>query len=109
MGFTVRAALAALTYGARVTVAEIVPEIIDRARGPMAALTAGCLDDERVSIVHGDAGAVIGVARRSYDAILLDVDNGPDRLTRASNDRLYSTHGLTAAKAALKAGGVLEI
>lgn len=107
MGFTLRAALGALGPEARVDVAELVPEIIDWARGPMQHLTAGCLDDPRVRIIIGDVADAISAAR--YDAILLDVDNGPDGLTRAENDRLYSSRGLTAAKAALKPGGVLAI
>ena len=109
MGFTLRAALVRLGQGARVTVAELVPEIIDWARGPMAGLTAGCLDDPRVHLVAGDVAAAIGAAAGRYDAILLDVDNGPSGLTRAANDGLYSMRGLAAAKAALKPGGVLAI
>ena len=109
MGFTLRAALAELGDTARVTVAELVPEIIDWARGPMADLAAGCLDDPRVDVVRGDVASLIDDARGDYDAILLDVDNGPDGLTRASNGRLYSARGLDAARAALKPGGVLAI
>jgi spermidine synthase len=109
MGFTLRAALAALGPGARVTVAELVPEIIDWGRGPMAGLTAGCLDDPRVSVVIEDVADLIARARGGYDAILLDVDNGPDGLVRAANDRLYTPVGLAAAKAALKPGGVLAV
>jgi spermidine synthase len=109
MGVTLRAALAVLGGEARVTVAELVPEIIAWARGPMHALTAGCLDDPRVRVVEDDVAAVIGAARASYDAVLLDVDNGPDGLTRAGNDRLYSAAGLAAAKAALRPGGILAV
>jgi spermidine synthase len=109
MGFTLRAALAVLGPDARATVAEIVPEIIDWARGPMATLTAGCLDDPRVHLIAGDVAAAIGAATNRYDAILLDVDNGPEGLTRAANDDIYSTRGLGLAKAALKPGGVLAI
>jgi spermidine synthase len=109
MGFTLRAALAVLPTGASVVVAELVPEIIAWARGPMAELTAGCLDDPRVTIVEGDVAGVMASARGSYDAILFDVDNGPDGLTRAENDGLYSASGLVAAKAALVRGGVLAI
>jgi spermidine synthase len=109
MGFTLRAALAKLGPQARITVAELVPEIIEWARRPMADLTAGCLDDPRVDLVARDVVRVIRGASRAYDAILLDVDNGPDGLTRADNEELYSTHGLVAAKAALKPGGVLAI
>ena len=109
MGFTLRAALAVLGPEARVTVAELMPEIIAWARGPMEALTAGCLDDPRVILAEDDVAAVIGAASATYDAVLLDVDNGPDGLTRAGNDRLYSARGLAAAKAALRPGGVLAV
>ena len=109
MGFTLRAALAALGPGARLTVAELVPEIVAWARGPMAQLTAGCLDDPRVAVVEADVADLIAAGRGRYDAILLDVDNGPDGLVREANDRLYSREGLAAARAALKPGGVLAI
>lgn len=109
MGFTLRAALAALADGARITVVELVPEIIAWARGPMADLMAGCLDDPRVRLVQGDVADVIAEAPSAYDAILLDVDNGPDGLTRKGNDRLYSTRGLASAKRALTPGGILSI
>ena len=109
MGFTLRAALARLGPAARLTVAEIAPEIVAWARGHMAALTAGCLDDERVRVEYADVADLIAGARSTYDAILLDVDNGPDGLTRDGNDRLYSRDGLAAAQAALTSGGVLAI
>ncbi len=109
MGFTLRAALARLGPKARMTVAELVPEIIDWARGPMAALTAGCLDDPRVELKLDDVADLIAYPRVRYDAILLDVDNGPDGLMRADNDHLYSVTGLSRARAALKQGGILAI
>jgi spermidine synthase len=109
MGFTLRAALAVLPATASVVVAELVPDIIAWARDPMAELTAGCLDDPRVTVVEDDVAAVIAAARGTYDAILLDVDNGPDGLTRAANDGLYSPSGLAAAKDALLRGGILAI
>ena len=109
MGFTLRAALAALGKDAQVVVAELVPAIIRWARGPMAVLTAGGLDDPRVRLIEGDVAAEIGATRAAYDAILLDVDNGPDGLTRAANDGLYAPAGLAAARAALKPGGILAI
>jgi spermidine synthase len=109
MGFTLRAALALLSPDGKVTVAELVPEIIDWARGPMATLAAGCLDDPRVSLDMRDVADVIGEARARYGAILLDVDNGPDGLVRAANDRIYSRDGLAAAKAALVPGGILAV
>jgi len=112
MGFTLRAALAARPE-AQVTVAELVPEIVEWARGPMAELTGDCLDDPRVELRMGDVSAFIddaadGTSER-YDAILLDVDNGPDGLVRAENGRIYSFAGLRAARAALASGGVLAI
>jgi spermidine synthase len=109
MGFTLRAALALLPTDAKVTVAELVPEIIDWAREPMSTLTAGCLDDLRVGLDMRDVAEVIGEARARYDAILLDVDNGPDGLVRAENDRIYSRAGLAAAKAALTPDGILAV
>ena len=109
MGFTLRAALAALPREARITVVELVPEIIEWARGPMAELTASCLDDPRVTLIEGDVGRAIREAQDGFDAILLDVDNGPDGLTRTGNDALYTSRGLAAAKRALRPGGVLAV
>ena len=109
MGFTLRAALAELPADAEVTVAELVPEIIAWAHGPMADLAAGCLDDPRVRLAMGDVADLIAGPVAGYDAILLDVDNGPDGLVRAGNNRLYSDRGLRAARAALRPGGVLAI
>jgi spermidine synthase len=109
MGFTLRAALGALPADARVTVAELVPAVVDWARGPMAEVHNGTLDDPRVDVHIGDVGGLIRSRRAAYDAILLDVDNGPDGLTRASNDTLYSRTGLRAAMAALRTNGVLAV
>jgi spermidine synthase len=112
MGFTLRAALTARPQ-VQITVAELVPEIIEWARGPMAELTAGCLDDPRVTLGMGDVLAWIDDAADGttgpYDAILLDVDNGPDALVHEQNRRIYSFAGLRGAKAALAPGGVLAI
>ena len=109
MGFTLRAALAALLPGGRATLSELVPGILDWARGPMAELAAGCLADPRVTLVERDVADVIEEATGDYDAILLDVDNGPDGLTRDANDRLYSRAGLAASRAALRPGGILAV
>jgi spermidine synthase len=109
MGFTLRAALAKLGQKAHVTVAELVPEVVAWARGPMAELTAGCLDDPRVLLRQGDVADAIIESTAAYDAILLDVDNGPDGLVRGENNRIYSRSGLQAAKRALTAGGVLAV
>ncbi|WP_315720750.1 MULTISPECIES: spermidine synthase [unclassified Bradyrhizobium] len=109
MGFTLRAALKVLGPQARVTVAELVPAVITWARGPMAALSGDSLTDSRVDIREGDVVKLIASARGAYDAILLDVDNGPQGLTRQSNDALYDSSGLRAAFSALRPGGVLAV
>ncbi|MBX5196038.1 hypothetical protein HJB82_12010 [Rhizobium sp. NZLR10] len=109
MGFTLRAALAVLPEDAGVTVAELVPAVVAWARGPMTEVFKGCLDDPRVGIHQGDVGEAIRAGKAAYDAILLDVDNGPDGLTRKSNDRLYDFAGLRAARDALRPGGALAV
>ena len=109
MGFTLRAALAELGEFAQVTVAELVPAVVAWARGPMAEMSGACLADPRVTVVEADVASLIGQEKMRYDTILLDVDNGPDGLTRKGNDRLYNAHGLAAARAALRPGGVLSI
>lgn len=109
MGFTLRAALAVLGPQASVTVVELVPAIIAWARGPMAELFGGSLTDPRVELREADVVKTIATDRARYDAILLDVDNGPEGLTRKSNDALYDLGGLRAAHAALRPGGVLAV
>ena len=109
MGFTLRAALVHLQPDAEVEVAELIPAVVNWARGPMAPVFAGCLDDPRVQLTVADVAGVIATAKGRYDAILLDVDNGPEGLTVAGNDRLYGTEGLHAAKAALRPGGILAV
>jgi len=109
MGFTLRAALDKLGPQADVVVAELVPAVVAWARGPMAEVFKGSLDDPRVTIREADVGALIEAGRGGWDAILLDVDNGPDGLTRESNDRLYSAGGLRSAFAALRPGGLLAV
>ncbi|MET0272561.1 MAG: spermidine synthase [Phenylobacterium sp.] len=109
MGFTLRAALADLPADAGVTVAELVPAVVAWARGPMAHIFDGSLDDPRVTVREADVGDLIRGAKASYDAILLDVDNGPGGLSRAENDALYSGQGLAAARASLRSGGVLAV
>ena len=109
MGFTLRAALKALNADARITVAELVPQVVDWAKGPMAEVFDGCLDDPRVDLHQGDVGELIRGGAGAWDAILLDVDNGPDGLTRQGNDALYSASGLAAAFLALSPGGVFSV
>jgi len=109
MGFTLRAALAIAPAGARIEVSELVPDVVVWARCPMAEIFAGSLDDTRTHVIVEDVGAIMRRARGVYDAILLDVDNGPDGLSRPGNDSLYSSAGLALARGALKRGGVLAV
>jgi spermidine synthase len=108
MGFTLRAALAALGK-AQIVVAELVPAVVRWARGPMAEVFGESLTDPRVSIRETDVSELIRSSSSSFDAILLDVDNGPEGLTREANDALYDQRGLIAARAALNPGGVLAV
>ena len=109
MGFTLRAALASLGTDARIVVADFVPAALKWAEGPMAAIFAGSLDDPRVSVRVADVGDVIRSSPSAFDAILLDVDNGPEALSRDANDALYESKGLRSAHAALRPGGVLAV
>jgi spermidine synthase len=109
MGFTLRAAIAAFGEGTEIVVAELVPAVVRWARGPMAELFAGALDRPGVKIVETDVAALIRNAGPRWDAILLDVDNGPEGMTQEANDGLYSTRGLAVARAALQPRGVLAV
>lgn len=109
MGFTLRAALDLLGANAEIIVAELVPSVVRWCRGVLAELSGGSVADARVTIREDDVGRVIRSERLRYDAILLDVDNGPDGLTREANDGLYSLDGLRAAWSALRPGGVLAV
>ncbi len=109
MGFTLRAALAALGPDARIVVAELVPAVLRWARGPMAEIFGPSLTDPRVDIREADVGSLIRSGPSAYDAILLDVDNGPQGLARKANDALYDLAGLSRARATLRPGGVLGV
>jgi spermidine synthase len=109
MGFTLRAALGVLGSKARIVVAELVPAVIAWARGPMAEIFGDSLTDPRVSLLETDVSEAIRSHRQTFDAILLDVDNGPEGLTRKANDALYDPAGLKAAYAALRPRGVLAV
>ena len=109
MGFTLRAALDCLPPAACVQVAELVPAVVEWNRGPLGALANHPLEDPRVRIDEGDVAATLRSSRGRFDAVLLDVDNGPAALTAASNARLYDDHGVAAAHASLAPGGVLAV
>lgn len=108
LGYTLRAALDALPADASVLVAEISPDVVDWNRGPLAPLAAHPLDDPRATVVIDDVLAVIRTAR-GLGAILLDVDNGPQGLTRAANDALYGEDGVATCARALAPGGALVV
>ena len=108
LGYTLRAALDVLPADARVVVAELVPAVVKWNRGKHGVFSGHPLRDRRVELVVGDVAKVIG-GRRRYDAVLLDVDNGPDALAHAANAGLYKRAGLLRTKAALRPGGMLAV
>lgn len=109
MGFTLAAARASLPPGATIVVAELVPKIVTWAKGVLRHLFGGSLEDIRVSVQVSDVHDVVVQQPARFDAILLDVDNGPDGLISLANERLYSEWGLRALRMALRPGGVLGV
>jgi spermidine synthase len=109
MGYSLAAACELLPADAEIEQAELVEAVIEWNRGPLAELAGRPLDDPRVRLTRADVAEVIEQARNHYDAILLDVDNGPDPLAHDDNARLYGRAGLRAAHRALRAGGVYAV
>ena len=109
MGYTLAAALNRLGAESRVVVAELVPAVVAWNRGPLAALAGRPLDDRRVTVREADVAQILETEHGAYDAILLDVDNGPRALTQKGNDRLYTRTGLEASFAALRPAGVFAL
>lgn len=109
MGFTLAAALRQLGPRAEVVVAELVPAVVEWNRAYLGAFAGQPLDDPRSTVVVADVAKIIAQKQAAFDAILLDVDNGPEGLTHRENDWLYSTAGLQAAFKALRHNGVLAI
>jgi spermidine synthase len=109
MGYTTAAALRRLGPDALITVAELVPAVVEWNRGPLSDLAGHPLQDSRVTVREIDVARILKTERRAYDAILLDVDNGPEAMTRKGNEWLYSRAGLDAAFAALRPAGVLAV
>jgi len=109
MGFTLAEALRHIGSQAQVVVAELVPAVVEWNRGPLGKYAGNPLEDPRVLVREGDVARIIEAGQQAYDAILLDVDNGPEGLTRKENDRLYDIDGLNAAYVALRASGVLAV
>ena len=109
MGFTLRATLDLLPPDATVVVAELVPAVVEWNRGPLGPLADHPLEDKRVVVDEGDVAASLRANPDGFDAVLLDVDNGPAAFTASHNAGLYDDRGLAAARAALKTGGVLTV
>lgn len=109
MGFTLRAARTSFPAPAKIIVAELVPRVLAWARGVLKEIVGDSLADPRVTVETADVHDLIVAGVGCYDAILLDVDNGPDGLIALANDRLYCDWGLRAANAALRPGGILAI
>lgn len=109
MGFTLAAALKQLGPEAEVVVAELVPAVVEWNHGPLGAHAGYPLDDHRTRVRVGDVAEIIRAEKSAFDAIMLDVDNGPEGLTHSENDWLYSPAGLHAAYAALRPEGVLAV
>jgi spermidine synthase len=109
LGFTLRAVLDRVPLEARVIVADLVPELATWNRGPVAHLAGRCLDDARVRLQIGDVAGRIAEATKAFDAILLDVDNGPSSVVHGGKGRLYGKEGARACLGALKPGGVLAV
>ena len=109
MGFTLAAALQHIGAQGQVVVAELVPAVVAWNRGPLGEQAGHPLEDPRVTVREGDVARVLRAEQGAYDAILLDVDNGPEGLTRKENDWLYGMTGLNAAYAALRPQGVLAV
>ena len=109
MGFTLRATLDLLPEDGAVVVAELVPAVVEWNRGPLGPLARHPLKDKRVRVVTEDVFATLSSSRGQFDAVLLDVDNGPAAFTASSNAGLYDNRGIAAAHAALKTEGVLAV
>ncbi len=109
MGFTLATALKALSPSAQVTVAELIPAVVDWNRGALGECAGQPLQDGRTRVHIGDVAQLLTGSEPPFDAILLDVDNGPEGLTHSGNDWLYSTNGLCALYKSLRPEGTLAI
>jgi spermidine synthase len=109
MGYTLRAALDLLPPDASVVVAELIQAVVDWNRGPLGPLAGHPLQDPRARIETGDVIGTLRTSTARFDAVLLDVDNGPDAFTESSNASIYNDRGIGSIRAALKPGGVVAV
>lgn len=109
LGYTVRAVLDGLGPEGRVTVAELIPDIVAWNRGPLAGLAAHPLEDDRVALHEGDVADLVAASQGAFDAVLIDVDNGPEAVLFEANRPLYSKSGIATILASLKPGGILAL
>lgn len=109
MGYTLAAALEAVSSNAEVMVADLIPEVVEWNRGPLGDCAGRPLDDVRVSVHIGDVAELLTKGDARYDAVLLDVDNGPEGLTHSDNNWLYSVEGTSSIFSSLAPGGVLAV
>ena len=109
LGFTARAALDRIPTDAKVVIAELTPALVGWNRRLVGKLAGRPLDDPRCKVHVGDVVDRIAEARAAYDAILLDVDNGPGSMVHEGNHRLYGHRGIAACRIALAEGGVLAV
>ena len=109
MGFTLRATLDLLSPGATVVVSELVPAVVEWNRGPLGPLAGHPLNDRRVRVETGDVGVILRSSPGQFDAVVLDVDNGPSAFAASNNAALYDPRGIAATRTALKMDGVLAV
>lgn len=109
MGFTLAAALKAASISSQVVVAELVPEVVEWNKGPLGECAGRPLNDDRVEVYLGDVAELFKIEQAAYDAVLLDVDNGPEGFTQADNNNLYSMESLQAIRETLNPAGVLAV
>jgi len=107
MGFTLASVLKAVGEKAQVTVAELIPEVVEWMHGPLGERSGRPLDDPRTHVHVGDVANLLRKSNGRFDVIALDVDNGPEGLTKSANNWLYSVEGIVAAQATLRDGGIL--
>jgi len=109
IGFTLAAALKSVTPSSQVIVAELIPAVVEWNKGPLGMCAGYPLNDQRTEVYLGDVASLFNNAQPTFDAILLDVDNGPECFTHVQNKSLYSLDSLKKMRSQLNSGGVLAV